>query len=161
MAIYILLILSVLLPVNFSPHSISLFMIVCSSYGLDDEKFENEHPPSNISDSEQVFPISVALNFLYNFKKEFFYLISDINFCGVCFMQDCTCCLWCWGGNIYRFWNYSWTQGRHIHLLWLCIVCLLVHVVCFASFLYLLFLWLFCRWSDQRLVLHLLNSFSF
>ncbi|XP_021615766.1 sulfhydryl oxidase 2 isoform X2 [Manihot esculenta] len=25
-----------------------------SSYGLDDEKFENEHPPSNISDSEQI-----------------------------------------------------------------------------------------------------------
>jgi hypothetical protein len=30
------------------------FMVLCSSYGLDDEKFENEHLPSNISDLGQV-----------------------------------------------------------------------------------------------------------
>jgi len=30
------------------------FMVLCSSYGLDDEKFENEHLPSNMSDPGQV-----------------------------------------------------------------------------------------------------------
>lgn len=53
--------------------------LIYSSYGLEDEKFENEHLSSNASDVGQV-PKSLALEFPYYYYNQVTLFIHGINF---------------------------------------------------------------------------------
>jgi len=54
---------------------VTTFIIVCSSYGLDDEKFENEHLHSNTSDPGQVSVCIVQICFVIFNNNNFINLI--------------------------------------------------------------------------------------
>lgn len=53
--------------------------MVCSSYGLDDENFDNEHLPSDISEHEQVSLIENLDNLNHGLILLIFLLISSFS----------------------------------------------------------------------------------
>ena len=113
--------------------------MLCSSYGLDDGKFENEHLPSNISDPGQV-SVSIVQTFFVTFNLNSFINLR-FNFYVAWLVKDCTCCVRCWGGYIHCRWNHTWTQGRHFPLPMM-FVWVHAHLCC--RFLLFLHPWFIC-----------------
>ena len=87
---------------------VQLIMFICrSSFGLDDQKFQNELLSSNVSDPGQVlfftrphiwFPFVLYLKVLT-------YMVCMT-------WIDCKSYLWCRRGNFYSFWHHLRAQGR-------------------------------------------------
>lgn len=70
------------------------------------------------------------------------------------FVEDCSSCIWCWGGYVNCIWYHYKPQGNLFFLTNTHSAALLFQHLLYSALI-------FYRWSNQILVLHWLDSFNF